>query len=73
MSAFVGREPHLSTMGRIGGWCDEATFVEWEQENSDLPDWQYGYHQLLAHGDAADLTSPTTAHRTRDFPAPVVS
>jgi hypothetical protein len=73
MSAFVGREPHLSTMGRIGEWCDEATFVDWEQENDDLPDWQYGYHQLLANGEATHLTSPTAAHRTRDFPAPVVS
>src|SRR5215469_6665024 len=31
MNAFVGSEPHLSTMDRIADWCDEATFVDWEQ------------------------------------------
>jgi quinol monooxygenase YgiN len=25
MDAFVGSEPHLSTMGRLDDWCDEAT------------------------------------------------
>jgi hypothetical protein len=73
MDAFVGSEPHLSTMGRIDDWCDEATFVDWEQADADLPDWQDGYGRLIASGKAASLTHTTDAHRTRDFPAPVVS
>jgi len=24
-------EPHRTTMGRIDDWCDEATFINWEQ------------------------------------------
>ena len=39
MNAFVGSEPHLGTMSRIADWCDEATFVDWEQASTDLPDW----------------------------------
>ncbi len=31
MQAFVGSEPHLTTMARIDDWCDEATFADWEQ------------------------------------------
>jgi hypothetical protein len=73
MNAFVGSEPHLSTMGRIADWCDEATFVDWEQPGADLPDWQYSYGRLVANGQAASLTHATDAHHTRDFPAPVVS
>ena len=73
MDAFVGSEPHLHTMDRIDDWCDEATFVDWEQASADLPDWQYAYRRLVAGGQAAGLTHPTEAHRTRDFPAPVVS
>ena len=38
MNAFVGSEPHLSTMDRIADWCDEATFIDWEQAGTDLPD-----------------------------------
>jgi len=73
MDAFVGSEPHLSTMGRIDDWCDEATFVDWEQADADLPDWQDGYGRLIASGKTASLTHATDAHRIREFPAPVVS
>ena len=73
MNAFVGSEPHLHTMNRIDAWCDEATFVDWEQASADLPDWQDSYRRLIATGQAASLTSSTHAHQTRGFPAPVVS
>jgi hypothetical protein len=73
MNTFVGSEPHLQTMSRIDGWCDEATFVEWEQADTDLPDWQEGYGRLVTDGQGPNLTNATEAHRTRNFPAPVVS
>jgi hypothetical protein len=73
MDAFVGSEPHLTTMGRLGDWCDEATFIDWEQTGADLPDWQDSYRRLVADGQAASLADATEAHHTRDFPAPVVS
>ncbi|HEY6280072.1 MAG TPA: antibiotic biosynthesis monooxygenase, partial [Streptosporangiaceae bacterium] len=47
MDAFVGTEPHLGTMDRIADWCDEATFVDWEQAGTDLPDWQEGYRRIV--------------------------
>ena len=73
MDAFVEGEPHLETMSRLDDWCDEATFIDWEQASADPPDWQDGYRRLVASGQAASLTHATEAHRTRDFPAPVVS
>lgn len=72
MHAFVGANPHLSTMGRIDDWCDEATFVDWEQTGAEVPDWDVGYRRLLASGQPATLTHPSEAHHNRDFPAPVV-
>lgn len=73
MDAFVASEPHLRTMNRIDDWCDEATFVDWEQASTDLPDWQDSYRRLIASGQVASLTHATEANGTRDFPAPVVS
>jgi hypothetical protein len=72
MDAFVGREPHLTTMSRISDWCDEATFTDWEQESPELPDWEEGYARIVADGQPATLTHGTDAHLTRDFPAPVL-
>jgi len=60
-------------MSRIDQWCDEATFVDWEQSGSDMPDWQNSYQRLIEGGQPARLRYATDAHHTRDFPAPVVS
>ena len=73
MDAFAGSEPHLHTMSRIDDWCDEATFVQWEQASANLPGWQDGYGRLVARGQWPSLTHATEAHHSRDFPAPVLS
>ncbi len=71
MRAYVGTEPHLSTMARLGDWCDEATFVDWEQDSPELPDWQSGYRHLVADGRSAALAHPSDANESRSFPPPV--
>jgi heme-degrading monooxygenase HmoA len=73
MHAFVGAEPHLGTMSRLDEWCDEATFVDWELDSTDLPDWKASYTRLIADGQVASLSQPSVAHDSRDFPAPVVT
>jgi hypothetical protein len=72
MGAFVAAQPHLATMGRIDEWCDEATFVDWDQPGADLPDWQESYRRIVADGQVSNLTNPSAANSTREFPAPVV-
>jgi len=72
MDAFVGTEPHLTTMSRISDWCDEATFTDWEADAPGLPAWQDGYARIVTDGKPASLAYGTAAHATRDFPAPVV-
>ena len=73
INAFVSAEPHLATMARISSWCDEGTFVDWEQATAELPDWQVGYDRLVADGTSPRLTDGTDAHQTRAFPRPAVS
>jgi quinol monooxygenase YgiN len=45
IQAFMGTEPHLSTMARLDDWCDEATFADWEQASEELPDWRTSHRQ----------------------------
>jgi hypothetical protein len=71
MRAFVTSEPHQTITQRLDRYCDEATFVDWEQESPDLPDWQTNWRHLVADGKVAPLTHATAANQTRDFPAPV--
>lgn len=73
MESFVPIEPHLSTMHRIDDWCDEATFVDWEQDGPDLPDWQSSFRRLVADGQVSSLEDPSDANASRTFPPPVVA
>jgi hypothetical protein len=73
MHSYVRSEPHQSIRANLDRYCDEATFVDWDQDNPDLPDWPTNWRHLVADGQAAELTQPSAAHRTRDFPAPVVT
>jgi hypothetical protein len=72
MEAFVGAQPHLHTMDQIDEWCDEATFIDWEQPGGDLPDWQTGYQRIVAEGHVSNLTHPSDANGARAFPPPVL-
>ena len=72
MHSYVRSEPHQTIRSHLDRYCDEATFVAWEQDSPDLPDWQTNWRHLVADGLAAELTQPSTAHRTREVPAPVV-
>jgi hypothetical protein len=71
MQAFVDTEPHWSISKRLDHFCDEATFVDWEQDSPDLPDWQTSWRHLTADGKVAQLTHPSEANQTRAFPPPV--
>ena len=72
MEAFVARQPHLRISERLDHYCDEATFVDWEQDSPDLPDWPTSWRHLTADGQVAELTHPSDANQTRAFPPPVV-
>ena len=71
MTSFVSTDPHLSAMGRLDDWCDEATFVDWHQSGSELPDWATAWRRLVADGQKGKLSQPSPAHETLAFPPPV--
>jgi quinol monooxygenase YgiN len=71
MQAYVDTDPHRSISARLDHFCDEATFVDWEQATPDLPDWQTNWRHLTADGKAAQLTHASAANQTLDFPPPV--
>jgi hypothetical protein len=72
MQAFVHSAPHSAILGRLDHYCDEATFVDWEQESPSLPDWPTCWQHLTADGKVAALSEASPINQTRAFPPPVV-
>lgn len=73
MRRFITSEPHLATMSHLSTWCDEATFVDWEQIEPDLPEWHAAHGRLVNDGQVAPLDHPSERHASRAFPPPVES
>jgi hypothetical protein len=63
MRDFMTSEPRLGTMGHLSTWCDETTFVDWEQNEPDLPDWQAAFGRLASDGQVAPLDHPSETTR----------
>jgi hypothetical protein len=72
MRQFMLAEPHLSVMDQIDEWCDEATFVGWDQQEAVLPDWPDAYARLVAKGQVVDLPHASADNSGRTFPMPVL-
>jgi hypothetical protein len=73
MRGYVTTDPHPTMKEHLDEWCDEASFVDWEQESAELPGWEVGFEHLVADGYSADLTDASPANASRGFPAPVQS
>lgn len=69
MRRFMTAEPHLATMNQIDEWCDEATFVDWEQAEERLPEWDDAYQDLISRGHVVNLTFASPDNATKSFPA----
>jgi quinol monooxygenase YgiN len=65
MQAYVDREPHHSISMRLDHFCDEATFVDWEQGRGHLrrlgasQPWPAGLANELAPSDRRRQTGRT--------------
>ena len=72
MRAFMMAEPHRSAMGKLAGWCNEASVVHWNQDTADLPDWIEAHRRMASEGRRSRVRHPTEAHEGFRIPAPRV-
>jgi hypothetical protein len=62
MRRFRNAPPHLEAMRRLPQWCDEASYIHWEQRDMQLPPVNEAYLLLRNQGITSKVTHPTAAH-----------
>jgi hypothetical protein len=62
MRRFRNAPPHLEAMRRLPHWCDEASYVHWQQRETQLPPIDDAYLLLRNQGSTSKVTHPTAAH-----------
>jgi heme-degrading monooxygenase HmoA len=61
MRAFRNSGVHMRAMPRLLRWCDEASFVHWEQQDSTAPDTEQAYARLKEGGRTSKVAYPSSS------------
>jgi len=63
MHAFRNSGTHLKAMPRLLRWCDEASFVHWEQPDASAPTPDLAFDRMSREGILSKVDNPSTRHR----------
>ena len=75
MRTFRNGPPHLQAMQKLLQWCDEASYVHWDQERAELPDGDAAFRRMRSDGRTSKVLHPSARHaagRTTGDAAPTV-
>jgi hypothetical protein len=62
MRAFQQASPHVGAMSRLPHWCDEASYVHWQQDDASPPTPAVALKQLRDGGIVSMVDHPSAAH-----------
>ena len=63
MRAFRNSGRHMKAMPKLLGWCDEASFVHWEQPDAGAPDIDAAFDRLSREGKLSKVHRPSARHQ----------
>ena len=71
MRAFRNSGAHQTAMPKLFEWCDEASYVHWQQPDAEAPpDLKTAHRRLVTEGAVSGVRFPSANHATRAFPEP---
>ena len=63
MRAFRNTGVHRRAMPHLLKWCNEASYVHWEQDDATLPSIEVAHERLRTSGRLSKVNHPTAAQR----------
>jgi len=70
MRAFRSSGAHMQAMPKLLDWCDEASYVHWEQDSAELPSWAEAHRRMVTEGKLSKVKNPSPAQAAKKFPEP---
>jgi hypothetical protein len=63
MRAFRNCDVHLKAMPKLLGWCDQASYVHWEELDASVPDVETAFDRLSREGKVSKVNRPSQRQR----------
>ena|SRR5437762_14241707 len=63
MRAFRNSGMHMKAMPKLLRWCDEASFVHWEQAEASAPAPDLAFDRMAREGRLSKVDNPSSRHR----------
>ena len=70
MHAFMRLPAHRAAMPTLRVWCDEASVVDWEQDDTSLPSWRDAHERMQRDGRTSRVDHPSPAQEAFTIPPP---
>jgi len=61
--AFRNSGVHMKAMPKLLRWCDEASFVHWEQPAASAPEVEAAFDRLSREGKLSKVHRPSARHQ----------
>jgi hypothetical protein len=63
MRGFRNGGVHLKAMPKLLRWCDEASYVHWEQREASAPTVDVAFDRLSREGKVSKVNKPSARHQ----------
>jgi uncharacterized protein DUF3291 len=63
MRRFRNSGVHMKAMPKLLRWCDEASFVHWEQPEASAPTIDVAFDRLSREGKVSKVNKPSARHQ----------
>ena len=73
MRTYMSSGPHLKAMPKLLKWCDEASIVNWDQDDALAPDWHEADRRMRCDGRPSKVRHPSARHLDLSYAEPQTS
>lgn len=70
MKSFRSSDAHRKAMQRLPDWCNEASYVHWQQEDAVVPAWNTIHEKMVTEGKMSKVRNPSARQTEKLFPSP---
>jgi hypothetical protein len=70
MNAYRTGGAHRQAMPKLLHWCNEAAYVHWTQESSEIPAWPEAQQHMAEEGKLSKVNHPSPVQVSHHIPGP---